>query len=202
MTNNLPLRCGLNWIVNSFLSFREAPFNFIVLGTLLFVTALIPIAGAFLTTILIARFAYITSLLSKKQHVSFFETFAGMFSNHQVLRLGMLNATLSFLIILFDHYFGDSRISTFVVSITAVILQMANWLSPVICLFRNANPVQAMYASLVAVTVYIGPLLIFTCLVIALTMVAILPVGVGLVIWIPILSITSYYAYNDVYASK
>ncbi|HLX52907.1 MAG TPA: hypothetical protein VKR58_03145, partial [Aquella sp.] len=78
-----------------------------------------------------------------------------------------------------------------------LILQIAMWISPVICLYYpEIRPVTAMGLSLKVGLYNVSTFLLYSLLVFVFTLLAILPVGLGLFIWVPVLNIASYYVYK------
>lgn len=80
-----------------------------------------------------------------------------------------------------------------------VPLAMATWFAPALVLLGNQPGFRAMVFSVMACLRNILPFLIYGILTFVLLVVAVIPFGLGLILWIPVMLITLYTSYRDVF---
>jgi len=78
-------------------------------------------------------------------------------------------------------------------------LAMALWFAPGIVVFRDASPVNAMKASFAACLHNIIPLFVFGVLAFAALLLAMLPMGLGLLVVLPVMAGSVYASYADIF---
>ena len=205
INQNVELKSSLEWIKASFTIFREKPLQFIVLGIFSTLVSLVPLFGAFMAPLFLVRFAVITRKIEQNEPVLFSTVFNDFFINRHVIRLAFINLVISAIIQI--NWFGmkasPASISNLILFIPSLILQMALWLSPLICLFNpDIEPLRAMVMSIKACGFNIVTLLIYSILVIFFSIIAILPIGLGLLVWLPMMNIVTYFIYRSVFISK
>ncbi len=205
INQNVELKSSLEWIKASFTIFREKPLQFIVLGIFSTLVSLVPLFGAFMAPLFLVRFAVITQKIEQNEPVLFSTVFNDFFINRHVIRLAFINLVISAIIQI--NWFGmkayPASISNLILFIPSLILQMALWLSPLICLFNpDIEPLRAMVMSIKACGFNIVTLLIYSILVIFFSIIAILPIGLGLLVWLPMMNIVTYFIYRSVFISK
>ncbi len=208
--NDIELKSGWEWIKSAFYTFREYPVHFIVLSVIAFILGFTPLFGAFITPLFAARFADIASRIDRGETVWFSSLFNNFFANITLVRLSFLNFTLNAILfigqyLLEQYYFKGSTsgalhdLLMLVFFLPILVLQISMWLSPVICLNNpDIRPASAMWLSLKVGLYNIATYLLYSLLVLVFTLLAILPIGLGLFIWLPVLNITSYYIYKQV----
>ncbi|MBP9742485.1 MAG: hypothetical protein KBD37_03910 [Burkholderiales bacterium] len=216
INRNVEIKASAEWLKSSFSIFREKPIQFIVLGLINILIGLIPGLGAFLAPLFTAQFAQLTLKIEKRHPVLMSNTFENFFANKKVLYLGLINlcaTTLLFTLqyIMHDHL-GDATSNPLAIQINPIslaylipmiILQMSLWLSPLICLYNeDITPLQAMWLSIKACGFNIITLLIYSLLVIFFTILAIIPFGIGLIIWLPIMDIVVYFIYKTLFTAQ
>ncbi len=213
INRSVEIKSSLEWIKASFAIFREKPLQFIVLGIFSTLVSLLPLFGAFMAPLFIVRFAVITQKIEQNEPVLFSTIFDDFFANRQVIRLALVNFAITAVILvsqyILEHVFklngGDIKSSPFsllelIFFIPSLILQMALWLSPLICLFNpNVEPLPAMVMSIKACGFNIVTLLVYSILVIFFSIIAILPIGLGLLVWLPMMNIITYFIYRSIF---
>ena len=213
LNTRVELKTSFEWIKSAFQVFRIAPIQFIVLTIFSILVSITPILGAFLSPILTARFAYLASEIEANREVRFSTILNNLFSNKSVLTIAMISVAISSILFLLQYFLGPKSsgvemmvsdpISLMLFLIPAILVQMALWLSPIICQnHANITPVDAMILSFKACLYNAATLLIYGLLVVGFTLLSILPVGLGLFIWLPILNITSYFIYKSMYTPR
>jgi uncharacterized membrane protein len=81
-------------------------------------------------------------------------------------------------------------------------LAMAIWFAPALVMLEGRPGYAAMAESLRASLRNIGAFLIYGIASSALLFLALLPFGLGLVLWVPVMLITMYTSYRDVFAAE
>lgn len=218
INKNVKLKLSLEWIKRSFVTFREYPVQFIILGIFTILIIFLPFLGAFLTPLFVAQFMVLLTKVENHQGFKVSEIFNGFFSRRSIVRLAFINFCLSAIIVMAQYLVEtnmapnissegvvsiSTSLFTVVFMLLMLLLQVAMWLSPIICLKHDdVSPREAMWWSLKATFYNVPTLFIFSILVIAITLLSVLPVGLGLLVWIPILNITSYYVYYSLFTQN
>lgn len=215
VNKNLELKSGLEWVKQSFFTFRERPLQFIILALFTTLISFLPLVGAFISPLLVARFAAMAEKVEHQEAVRVSMLFDGLFANRTIVRLGFLsfclNAIISIAHALTEFYLRKngfeigSQINsiTLIFIIPTLILGYAMWLSPVICLYHpDIHPKSAMWLSIKAGLYNIPTILCYSIIILVLTILAILPVGLGLLIWLPILNIAVYHIYKSIFLNS
>ena len=80
-------------------------------------------------------------------------------------------------------------------------LAMATWFSPALVILDNQPAFAAMAESVRACLRNMQPFLVYGVFSLLLLIVAAIPFGLGLVLWIPVMVLTVYTSYRDVFAT-
>ena len=96
---------------------------------------------------------------------------------------------------------GGSLLALLFSSVLLIPLGMALWFAPMLVLFNGMPPIEACKASFNACLKNILPFLLLGLIVFVLSFFAALPVGLGFLIFIPVLVGTAYAAYQDVFVA-
>jgi hypothetical protein len=86
-----------------------------------------------------------------------------------------------------------------VASALGLVVTMAIWFAPALVVFRSVAPVRAMKASLAACLKNVVPFLVYGVLYIVAAIVASIPFGLGWIVLVPVLMLTVYVSYKDVF---
>ena len=81
-------------------------------------------------------------------------------------------------------------------------LVMAIWFAPALVFFNNMPPVEALKASFNACLKNTLPVLVYGLVVMVLLFFAALPVGLGFLVLIPVLSGSVYVSYRDIFVAN
>jgi hypothetical protein len=212
ISKNVELQNSFDWIKKSFFVFRESALQFIVLGIISELICFIPFFGWFMSPIFVAQFIKLADKIEAGDSVKMSQLFYGLFDNMLIVRLGFINFCINSILTILSYY-SDGGLNpasatiyfSFSFSFTLVVLlvlQMGMWLSPAICTFnKDIQPLQAMWLSIKASCYNIPTLLLYSLMVVAFTVLAIIPVGLGLLIWVPMLNIVSYFVYKSLFIS-
>lgn len=83
--------------------------------------------------------------------------------------------------------------------VLGVLLTMATWFAPALVVFRNQPAVEAMKASFAASVKNIVPFLLWSLIYIVAAIVASIPFGLGWIVLVPVLMLTAYASYKDIF---
>jgi uncharacterized membrane protein len=78
-------------------------------------------------------------------------------------------------------------------------LAMAVWFAPALVILDDQPGLQALWASLLACLRNALPLLLYSIVSSVLLLFAVIPLGLGLILWIPVMLLTIYTSYRDVF---
>jgi hypothetical protein len=214
INRTVELKSSIEWIKSSFSTLREKPLQFIVLGIFSTLIGLLPIFGAFMGPLFIARFARLTQKVENNEPILFSTLFDDFFANKMVVKLAFVNFFITSAIFIAQYFVegvlkqrgidvsSPGSIIMLIFFLPVLLLQVAMWLSPLICLYNeDITPFQAMWLSIKATGFNIATMLIYTVLVIFFTLLAIIPLGLGLLIWLPMLNIVTYFIYKSLFIS-
>lgn len=80
-----------------------------------------------------------------------------------------------------------------------VPLTMALWFAPALVVFRQMDPVEAIKVSFHGCLQNVWPLTVYSLLALVLLIAGIIPLGLGLLVVIPVLLISIYTSYREIY---
>jgi uncharacterized membrane protein len=96
--------------------------------------------------------------------------------------------------------------TTLLVALVALLVLipifMAGWLAPALIVLRQVPPVEALKASLGACWVNLGPLTVYGLLWIVFAIVACIPAMLGWLILAPLMVLSTYAAYRDLFEAQ
>ena len=78
-------------------------------------------------------------------------------------------------------------------------LIMAIWFAPALVVFHDLGPMEAMKSSFQGALKNIVPFLLYGILGLVLVILAVIPFGLGLLVWVPVLWASIYTAYRDIF---
>jgi uncharacterized membrane protein len=80
-----------------------------------------------------------------------------------------------------------------------VPLMMAYWFAPALVVMHGVPPVAAMKASFGGCLRNIIPFLVYGVIMLVLAVLAMIPLGLGMIVWIPLTFTSTYAAYRDIF---
>ncbi len=83
----------------------------------------------------------------------------------------------------------------------SVPVAMAGWFAPALVMFDDVDAWDALRASFIGCLRNVWPFLIYGIALLLLLFIALVPFGLGLLLWIPMLFGSLYVSYNDIYRS-
>lgn len=95
---------------------------------------------------------------------------------------------------------GAGFLSLLLMLALGFLLAMAFWFAPGLVVFRNVAPIDALKASFAASLKNIVPFLLYGVIYIVAAVVASIPFGLGWIVLVPVLMLTIYVSYKDLYA--
>lgn len=96
---------------------------------------------------------------------------------------------------------GAGMLALLVGLVLGFVVSMAVWFAPALVVFRNVPPIDALKASVAATLKNIVPFLIYGLVFIVASIVASIPFGLGWLVLLPVLMLTIYVSYKDVFAA-
>jgi len=79
-------------------------------------------------------------------------------------------------------------------------MALALWFSPALVMLDNQPALRAVFLSLAGSLRNILPMLVYSTISSLLFLLALIPMGVGLVLWIPVIVLSTYTSYRDIFA--
>ncbi|MCP3674092.1 MAG: hypothetical protein GY829_06430 [Gammaproteobacteria bacterium] len=89
-----------------------------------------------------------------------------------------------------------------IVFVLSIPLVMASWFAPVLVMFHQVTPAKAMLLSIKACNKNILPFLVYSILMIPIMLLALVPLGLGLLIIIPVIFISQYCSYKAIFSQQ
>ncbi len=94
---------------------------------------------------------------------------------------------------------GAGMLALLVCLAFGLVVAMAFWFAPALVVFRNVAPVDALKASFAACLKNIVPFLVYGLIYIVAAIVASIPFGLGWIVLVPVVLLTAYGSYKDVF---
>jgi hypothetical protein len=95
--------------------------------------------------------------------------------------------------------FGAGMLALLIALLLSMAVTMALWFAPALVVLRGLAPVEAMQASFAACLRNVLPFLVYGVLYLAAAIVASIPFGLGWIVLIPVLMLTLYASFEDVF---
>jgi uncharacterized membrane protein len=95
---------------------------------------------------------------------------------------------------------GDMLSASLVALTLSIPLLMAAWFAPLLVVFKDMPPLEAMRLSFVACLKNIVAFQLYAVILVLLTILATMPYGLGLFILVPTLFTSIYVSYMDIFA--
>ena len=90
-------------------------------------------------------------------------------------------------------------IGSFVALVLAALLLSAYWFAPALVAMHGVSPAKAMMASLGATFRNVGPFLVYGLVMFFFLIIAMIPFGLGLLVWAPVMIAAGYFSYREVF---
>jgi uncharacterized membrane protein len=227
--NELKASRGVAWIAEAFTLFRRAPLAWVSLCAgwiaITFGLILIPFIGGvlanFLQPVFFASFAITAYRQSTGERIVMGDLFAGFKRNMRPLvNLGALlllaeigifalmalmglpmaaTGDRNFTLVEYVEVLKGKEWILAVGFLLTVIVKGALWFAPPLIAFHGMTTIQAMRWSLYAAIANLGAMIVYGAVLLALFLVALIPWALGLILVIPLLVISTYIGYRDVF---
>jgi uncharacterized membrane protein len=220
---------GWGWITGGFGMFKAKPVTWIlitiVLGVIFIVMGLIPVLGALATWVLYPVFAGGIMLgchaLAHGDELEVGHIFAGFKNNAGSLAVIGLLSIVAWIIVMipviavigagafFGLIGGDPQaaaaigpgvaIAWLVALGLAVPVYMALWFAPALVVLRELPPIEALKQSFRGCLKNVIPFLVYGLIAMVLTVLAAIPLGLGLLVMMPVIMASVYVAYGEIF---
>jgi len=94
---------------------------------------------------------------------------------------------------------GGLLVATLAVTVLSVLLGAAVWFAPALVIMHDVPPLAALKASFFAVFRNFVGALLFAIVMLVLAIIAVIPFGLGMLVWFPLLIGASYRAYRQIF---
>jgi|SRR5450631_962778 uncharacterized membrane protein len=220
---------GAGWIAEAFKLFRQAPLAWIALCSAWLVITLalllVPLVGQaianFLQPVFFASFAIAAYKQAAGERVLMADLFAGFRRNLRALvNLGVL-ILVAVLAIVFamgllglpvtvpagdtasiEEYIESFRGKEWQIAMTffaIVLVKSAVWFAPPLIAFHGMGAIEAIRWSVYAAISNVGAMIVYGAILFAIFFVAFIPAWLGLIVAIPVMAISSYTGYREVF---
>ena len=98
--------------------------------------------------------------------------------------------------------FGSTMLAAVVVAVLSVPVIMATWFSPALVFLHDMQPLPAMHASMAAGAKNWLAMIIFGIFLVVALFFATLPLGLGLLLLLPVFSASVYASYRDIFVES
>lgn len=221
---------GARWLTESFGIFRQKPMAWIGLSAgwlaITFALILLPLIGGvianFLQPVFFASFAIVAFRQSRGEPVLMGDLFLGFKRNARALiNLGalLLIAEIGIFALMamlglpmagdkpftVNEYFESLRDKEWILLVGLVLtsaVKGALWFAPPLIAFHDMSTTHAMRWSLYAALANVGAMVVYGITLFGLFFVGLLPWALGLIVVIPMMVISTYVGYRDVFETK
>jgi uncharacterized membrane protein len=222
---------GWDWFVEAVALFRKQPGIWIlmavVLGVLFIVISMIPVLGSLASALLLPIFGGGLMLgcedLDRGRPLKIEHLFAGFRQKTgELVMVGAFNL-IGWVIIVFavaaviggGVFMGVMRgdiegaglsitsllIAMLLIAGLSVPLYMASWFAPALIVLDDVPPWAALKASFVVCVRNWIPFLVYSVVLLVLCLVAVIPLGLGFLVLIPVVAASVYTSYRDIFCA-
>ena len=223
---------GAAWLIEAFALFRQAPMAWLGLCAgwlaITFGLILLPFIGGvlanFLQPVFFASFAIAAYRQTSGERVVMADLFGAFKRNMRPLvNLGALLllaeiAIFAFMALLglpmaasgersftLEEYVGALKGKEWILAmgfLMTVVVKGALWFAPPLVAFHGMTTVQAIRWSVFAAISNLGAMIVYGAMLLALFLVALIPWALGLIVVIPMMVISTYIGYREVFETK
>lgn len=219
---------GWDWISDAWQIFKSNMGLWIITAIVILVISivmgLIPVIGTFagvLNVFFVAGVAYMAHKTVNNQPVNVGDVFVGFQQNALQIALVFVLGVVAMIAILlvmgllagilgvgFGSLMGENAsimmmLLLLLVGLALIIpISMAMWFAPILALLNNMPAIDAMKLSFKGCLRNILPFFVFSLIMLVLTLVAMIPIGLGLLITIPVAMIATYTAYRQIFTQS
>ncbi len=217
---------GTRWITDAWQLFKIAPgmwiAMFIVYAACMVVMSFVPFAGSLFTPVFMAGYYRATQTATEEGVVRIEDLFAGFRERlGPLILVGLLTMVFIGVVVLVGMGVGMGLmgaamgdlgngspplipiliLSAIIAALIMPVLMMS-WFSPALVLFEGMNAFEAMKCSFRACLKNIMPFTLYSVVFLVFAIVAIIPVGLGLLVLLPVMMLTAYTSYHDIFVAN
>jgi hypothetical protein len=225
---SVPASRGWTWIVDAWALYKAAPFLWIlilfVFGILLLACAMVPLLGgiaiSLLMPLLVAGILSGCRAIDEGRPLEFNHLFDGFREKAgKLVLVGALSIAASIVItivvgigvvVVVVASGGNTDAQTtmapimilllvLVVLALSVPLAAAMWFAPALVFLQDVDPIEAIKASFIGCLRNIVPFLVYGVAGLFLAILATIPIGFGWFVLVPVMAVSVYTAYRDIY---
>lgn len=217
---------GTQWIGDAWRLFKISPglwiAMFIVYAACMIVLSFVPFAGNLFTPVFMAGYYRASQTAAEEGVVRMEDLFSGFRERlGPLILLGVLTLVFFVVIIMVCMGIGMGVLGIAFVDpangapalmpilllsliVAALIMPviMMTWFSPALVLFEGMGAFEAMKCSFRACLKNILPFTIYSLIMLVLAVVAVIPVGLGLIVLFPVMMLTAYTSYHDIFIAN
>lgn len=211
---------GLNWFTDAWTLFKASPWILIAMWLLLMIITtaanLVPMLGPLLTPALLAGFALAVAKLDhgeKIEILSLFDAFkshtgpllmlGGIFILAVVLIIAVCGLSLAIMLTAMGSGTMGSAIGSLILIVLATLVFLsvlfAMWWAPCLVVFHQQPPTEAVKNAIKAIFKNKVASLVYGLIMIGLYLMVAVTVGLGLVVVGPLVIISAYTSYKDIF---
>jgi uncharacterized membrane protein len=221
---------GVAWISQGWLLFRQAPLIWVAIAAIgivvMIAISVIPVLGQLVTSPLSILFAGGVMIgcraLDRGEELTIAHLVAGV-QNHlsPLLTIGALYLAGMFVLLIaaslvtggtafavfsgsvdFGAAFASIIIMVLIVATLMIPLAMAVWFAPALTTLHSVGATDAMKLSFKGCLRNTLPFLVYGIIVFVLALIAMIPLGLGWLVLLPVLAGSTYAAYNDIFVQQ
>ena len=97
---------------------------------------------------------------------------------------------------------GPIALAAFIGGVAVFLVSLAYWFAPALVTLQQLGPWQAIRTSLQAGLANWGAVLVSGLMLAVLAFIAMIPLGLGLLLWFPVLYVTAYTGWKDIFGQS
>ncbi len=97
---------------------------------------------------------------------------------------------------------SGALLGALVVLLMSALMGMASWFAPTLVVLRGMDPVTALQTSFAGCLRNVMPLLVYGIAMLGLTILAIIPMGLGMLVLAPVMLLSVFTAYKEIFAPE
>ena len=204
----VPAGNAFEWLRHGWLIFMVSPWRWMAVAVLQMIAALALANVGLIGSVVLCLFAPLlfsgalraSQKASSSERLDFSDFFSGVASRRNaMIILGLImTASLAGLGVLF----GADLVARLLGLLLVLPLVMCLWFAPALVLFNHMPPLEALKASFNACLKNSLSLLVYGLIVMLLVFFAALPVGLGFLVLMPVLSGSAYVSYRDIFVAN
>lgn len=221
-----PAGNGKQWISDAWQLFKVAPgmwiAMFVVYAACQIVLGFVPFAGSIFMPVFVAGFYRAAQTATDEGVVRMDDLFSGFRERLGplivvgVLTMVFISVTvvvcMGIAMAVMGSAFIDSTngapallpilVMSLIIAALIFPVLMMSWFSPALVIFQGMGAIEAMKCSFRACLRNVMPFTIYSLILLAMLLLAIIPLGLGLLVVFPIMMLTAYTSYHDIFIAN